>query len=117
MQTDIPEHYKSLAPTHPTSPVAPGEAHVHNMMYEADKQLRTLDTNSIWYLQDQGASEINISLLGQHVNKELGIISDVGVKTDRSLDEIANAVRTIEEETRKWYVANGSSRYRNFAEI
>ena len=55
----------------------------------------------MWCLQDQGAAEINISLLGQHINKELGILSDVGVKTDRSLDDIATAMKNIEEEARK----------------
>ena len=35
MLTDIPEHYKSLAATHPIAPVGAGEAYVHNTMYEA----------------------------------------------------------------------------------
>ena len=98
MLTDIPEHYRGLAATHPASPIGANEAHVHNTMYEAYRQFRNIQAGSIWAVQDQGVIEINISLLGHHINQKLAKLHKVGGETEQGLDAIAKQVRDIEQE-------------------
>ena len=58
---------------------------------------RDVEADSVWAVRDQGAAEINISLLGHHINKELHKLHKVSGDTDKALDDISSQVRSIEK--------------------
>ena len=72
--------------------VAPKNAHIdeattkmHDAIYHAYQKLGEIDARSIWYLQDQGAAELNISIITAQIKKELDRSGDIGDKTEDQL--------------------------------
>ena len=65
-------------------------------MYYAYKQLSEIDARSIWCLQDQGAAELNISVITAQIKKELDDrISHIGDKTEEHLSKISDEADKI----------------------
>ena len=65
-------------------------------MHNAYKKMKEIDNKSIHCLQDQGASEIIISIPASHMKQELDIIGKTSEDTEEQLDRIANEAHLIE---------------------
>ena len=97
MLTDIPDHYRNLPPSHFVAPEVAHQAQVHHTMYQAYKKFRDIEADSVYAVRDQGVAEINLSLLGHHMNQELRKIHEVGGDTEKALGDIIAQVKAIEQ--------------------
>ena len=72
MRQFTPEQYRASAAR--ITNIDPEIADRHDLMHNAYKKMKEIVNRSIHCLQDQGASEIIISILASHMKQELDII-------------------------------------------
>ena len=94
IQQQVPEHYRATIAQNAN--VDEATMRVHDTMYHAYEKMGNIDDQSIWALQDQGAAEINISIISAHMKKELDIIGEVSTRTNDQLQKVAEQVYHIE---------------------
>ena len=90
----MPEQYRASAAR--VTNIDPDIAERHDLMHFAYKKLQEIDTKSIHNLQDQGSSEIIISILAAHMKQVLDNIGKTSDEAEKQLDRIANEAQLIE---------------------
>ena len=97
MMSDIPDHYKSLPPMQVATQAMAEQATVQNVMYQAYQKFREIEADSVYAVREQGAAELNISLLGHHMTQELRKLHEVFGDSEKGLGEIIAQVKSIEQ--------------------
>ena len=67
MRQYVPEHYRASSAR--IANIDPEIADRHDLMHNAYNNMKEIDNKSIYFLQDQGAAEINISILATHMKQ------------------------------------------------
>ena len=97
MMTDIPNQYKRLPPMQIATQEMEEQAKVQNVMFQAYQRFREIEADSVYAIRAQGATELNISLLGHHITQELRKLHEVSGDAEKGLGEIIAQVKSIEQ--------------------